>query len=86
VGGDEDGKAQPTYRIVQKEIKPGEDHSGFEAASYTWGDPTRVSNLPIDGEEGSIGLTKNLTEALPHFAKRSVTKYLWIDQICINQV
>lgn len=61
----------------------------FETVSYTWGDPVRVSNLPISGDDGEIighiALTANLTEALPRLTSYSTTKLLWIDQLCINQ-
>ncbi|KAF2475901.1 heterokaryon incompatibility protein [Lindgomyces ingoldianus] len=48
----------------------------FEAISYTWGKPDR----------DLIGLTENLSQALPHLCHHSSTKLLWIDQLCINQI
>ncbi|KAF2277967.1 HET-domain-containing protein [Westerdykella ornata] len=74
------------YRIVQRALSDGDDELEFEAVSYTWGDPSPFGSLVLEGNEGgSIGLTKNLTEALPFLSERSETKLLWIDQICINQ-
>ncbi|PSN60768.1 heterokaryon incompatibility protein [Corynespora cassiicola Philippines] len=80
-----DDRLDVSYRIVQRDLHHDDEHPFFEAVSYTWADPLRVATLPVDGESGSIGLTKNLSQALPCLAKRSNTKLLWIDQICINQ-
>jgi hypothetical protein len=79
------GSRKPRYSLVQYELPFSGTHIDFEAASYTWGDPGRISALHIYDERGQIGLTANLTEALPHMADRSRTKHLWIDQLCINQ-
>jgi hypothetical protein len=76
---------EPRYSLVQYEIPTGTTLSNFEAISYTWGDPERVSALHLHDEPGIIGLTANLTEALPYLIKQSHTKRLWIDQLCINQ-
>jgi hypothetical protein len=74
-----------TYSLVQYEIPISDTTSTFEAISYTWGKHERVSALPIRNSIGQIGLTANLTEALPHMTSESHTKRLWIDQLCINQ-
>ncbi|OAL55801.1 heterokaryon incompatibility protein [Pyrenochaeta sp. DS3sAY3a] len=73
------------YSLVQFELSSDDVPLDFEAISYTWGDPVRVSGLHIQGQNTHIGLTANLTEALPHLAKHSKTKRLWIDQLCVNQ-
>ncbi|KAI8940146.1 hypothetical protein NX059_003859 [Plenodomus lindquistii] len=77
--------SQLSYSLVQEEIPLGTTQLYFEALSYTWGSPDRVSSLSLVNECGPIGLTANLTEALPHVTESSITKRLWIDQICINQ-
>lgn len=73
---------KPLYDIVH--INLAQWNKRFETLSYTWGDPARVSTIQI-GSGGHIGLTANLSQALPHLARLSETKYLWIDQLCINQ-
>jgi hypothetical protein len=77
--------SDPRYSLVQYELPTGSIPSNFEAISYTWGDPNRVSALHLQDEPGVIGLTANLTEALPHLVQQSHNKRLWIDQLCINQ-
>jgi hypothetical protein len=74
----------PVYRLVHRELST-EVALEFEAVSYTWGDPKRVADLRFKNVDGVIGLTHNLSQALPYLAKHSRTKLLWIDQICINQ-
>ncbi|EFQ35351.1 heterokaryon incompatibility protein [Colletotrichum graminicola] len=82
----ENGTQESVYRIVTKDIAADNDKPfEFEAVSYTWGNPTIVSSLPIEGCCGTIGLTESLTQALPHLEKHSTTGYLWIDQLCIDQ-
>ncbi|KAF2798044.1 HET-domain-containing protein, partial [Melanomma pulvis-pyrius CBS 109.77] len=84
-------KQTPVYRIVHKELprKDGEPPLDFEAISYTWGDSDRVAGLSIQDEHnkvaGIVGLTKNLSEALPYLSQQSTTGLLWIDQLCIKQ-
>jgi hypothetical protein len=73
------------YSLIQYELPTGAIQSNFEAISYTWGDDKRISALQCHNEPGVIGLTANLTEALPHLIAQSHTKRLWIDQLCINQ-
>jgi hypothetical protein len=75
----------PRYSLVQYELPTETTLSDFEPISYTWGHPKRVSALQFHNEPGMIGLTANLTEALPHLITQSHTKRLWIDQLCINQ-
>ncbi|KAL6711855.1 hypothetical protein ACN47E_002898 [Coniothyrium glycines] len=74
-----------TYSLVQLELTPDAAPLDFEAISYQWGHHARVLNLELQNAAGSIGLTANLAEALPHLIKQSRTKRLWIDQLCINQ-
>lgn len=66
---------ETSYSLVQVELPLNNDAQlEFEALSYTWGIPERVSGLQIDNEAGIIGLTANLTEAMPHIIKHSRTK------------
>ncbi|KAJ0163256.1 Heterokaryon incompatibility protein 6, OR allele [Colletotrichum tanaceti] len=81
--GSESGTRQAAYKIVEIDLSATPPE--FEAISYTWGNPARVSSLPIEGCPGTIGLTKHLAQAWPHLEKHCTTGYLWIDQICIDQ-
>lgn len=74
-----------SYRIIHVELPENSPAPIFDAVSYTWGNPTRVSALQVQEEGEHIALTANLTEALPHISRHSSTKRLWIDQLCINQ-
>lgn len=80
-----DGTPSFDYHIVHVKLPKDGPTLEFEAVSYTWGDPPKVSVLPIQEDAGHIALTGNLTEALPYISQHSATGYLWIDQLCINQ-
>ncbi|KAF2855515.1 HET-domain-containing protein [Plenodomus tracheiphilus IPT5] len=77
--------SQPSFSLIQAELPPNDTQFEFEAISYTWGNPDRIFDIPIDRGASLIGLTANLAEALPHITKHSTTQRLWIDQLCINQ-
>ncbi|KAL1603878.1 hypothetical protein SLS60_005470 [Paraconiothyrium brasiliense] len=80
--GSEDGT---TFEIVTIKIPTDSEPFAFETLSYTWGAPSRVASLPLHNNPGVIGLTQNLSQAIPHLIHASQTGYLWIDQLCINQ-
>jgi hypothetical protein len=85
-GDEPNGDEQmPTCAMIQRELPREDKELDFEAVSYTWGKPDRVAGLTISGGPGIIGLTANLTEALPYIAKHSRSGLLWIDQLCIDQ-
>jgi hypothetical protein len=49
-----------------------------------WGTSNRSRVLEL--KDGSLlHITKTLEEALPYIARHCETRYIWIDQICINQ-
>ncbi|KAF3001245.1 hypothetical protein E8E13_003137 [Curvularia kusanoi] len=77
--------AEIEYSLVCVEIPENAPAPIFDAVSYTWGDPTRVSTLQVSESGEVVALTANLTEAIPHLSRHSPTKRLWIDQLCINQ-
>jgi hypothetical protein len=61
---------------------------GYQALSYTWGPPKISEKLEIQrngGQRSNIYITKQLHSALLHLRRRSDSRRLWIDQICINQ-
>lgn len=53
------------YRLIHAGLPESEADLDFEAVSYTWGSPERIEHLIVDGEGGTVGLTANLSEALP---------------------
>lgn len=55
----------------------------FEAISYTWGEARFTSVMELDGS--MIQITKSLEAALIHVRSPRLMKYIWVDQICINQ-
>ena len=60
------------------------DVPAYEALSYVWGDDGRRNEFYL--ADGTIlYLNDNLFEALQYLPQRCGTKYLWIDQICIDQ-
>lgn len=83
--GADEQHAHLLYNLTQVELPSDDTELEFEALSYTWGKPDRLFNISIDNEASLFGLTANLAQALPHITKHSITKRLWIDQLCINQ-
>jgi hypothetical protein len=54
---------------------------GFEALSYTWGDPNSTSPITRHGKPHHI--TKNLDVALRHLRYPERERTLWADALCI---
>lgn len=62
------------------------DWGDFLALSYTWGDPTNVREILVNGEP--LLITQNLEACLRALRGKQYVKdgwKLWIDAICINQ-
>ncbi|KAJ4345622.1 uncharacterized protein N0V89_011756 [Didymosphaeria variabile] len=63
--------------------------SAFTALSYCWGTPIKDHTINLDGYQ--LPITQSLDSALRHlrnFYMDGISvweKYLWIDQLCINQ-
>lgn len=60
-----------------------DDGRAFEALSYTWDSDIFSGQIILDGKPFSV--TENLQAALQAFRHVEKTRYLWIDQISINQ-
>jgi len=56
---------------------------GFEALSYTWGDPKPTSPITLHGKPHYIA--KNLEVVLRHLRYPERERTLWVDALCINQ-
>jgi Heterokaryon incompatibility protein (HET) len=77
-------------RLLHKSL---DENPQFEALSYTWG--RKAGDVPIfidpktileDGKVNeAIKITPTLYVALKRFRSDSTSRYLWIDQICIDQ-
>jgi len=60
------------------------DETGsYEPLSYVWGSSTRCSEFICCGR--NIALTPNLQDALCRLRRWDRPRYLWVDQLCINQ-
>ncbi|KAI1192608.1 heterokaryon incompatibility protein-domain-containing protein [Nemania serpens] len=57
---------------------------GFQALSYTWGEP-RFTETLIVNNTSFLRITPNLRDALHRFRLPSSSRRLWVDAICINQ-
>jgi hypothetical protein len=55
----------------------------YEALSYCWGDPTNPKPITVDNAQ--LLVTANLHAALYHLRKRTESRHIWIDAVCINQ-
>ncbi|KAI0599291.1 heterokaryon incompatibility protein-domain-containing protein [Biscogniauxia sp. FL1348] len=56
---------------------------GYEAISYTWGDPKITEPIFLDGQ--SYPVTVNICTALRYLRLEDSPRRLWVDSICINQ-
>jgi len=60
----------------------------YEALSYTWGNTADPSNITIEGAATALftlGVTRNLAEALRYLRYKNKNRVLWIDAVSINQ-
>ena len=55
----------------------------FDAISYVWGCPEKVSQINCDGK--IIHLTASLQDVLKRVRHQDAARNLWADQVCINQ-
>ena len=55
----------------------------FCALSYTWGDQSNPTPILVNGQTFQIGT--NLEQALLRLRKKTFSRDLWIDAVCINQ-
>ncbi|KAK5655884.1 hypothetical protein OQA88_5423 [Cercophora sp. LCS_1] len=56
---------------------------GYEALSYTWGDPEKTHQIFCDGK--TMRVNRNVHAALTALRDPLVPRTLWVDAICINQ-
>ncbi|KAJ4296227.1 hypothetical protein N0V90_006272 [Kalmusia sp. IMI 367209] len=80
-----DADTKPTFQIIVKELPTSAEPWHFKTTSCTWGGSKRVSSFALHDNLGVISLTENLAHALPHLVRHSQTKFLGLDQLCINQ-
>jgi hypothetical protein len=79
--GDDNAPIECTLRHTMRTspIEP------YEALSYGWGDPTRSSEIILNGS--LLPITHNLEQALRSLRSNNggSARSLWVDAICINQ-
>jgi hypothetical protein len=56
----------------------------YETLSYVWGTSERNATIELE-DETLLRVTGTLHAALPFVVRHCETRYLWIDQICIDQ-
>ncbi|KAK3633947.1 hypothetical protein LTR56_015557 [Elasticomyces elasticus] len=61
-----------------------EQHTVYEAISYTWGSNEKPYRIII-GEQNYVDITLSLHEALQQFRYPDMQRTLWADALCINQ-
>ncbi|KAF4990903.1 hypothetical protein FDECE_14211 [Fusarium decemcellulare] len=58
---------------------------GYEALSYTWGEPNLREVLTVSHGKEILHVTENLRDALRRLRLLDKPRRLWVDAICINQ-
>jgi hypothetical protein len=58
-------------------------HKKYEALSYVWGSPKEDRSMRC--ENATILITANCEAALRRLRRRTRSRILWVDSICINQ-
>ncbi|MCJ1374959.1 hypothetical protein MMC20_006192 [Loxospora ochrophaea] len=58
-------------------------HQTFEALSYTWHDQSLSEVIVCEGK--TLNITAGLYDALVSLRQPSASRWIWIDQTCINQ-
>jgi hypothetical protein len=72
------------WSLKTAQLPPEGDYSlGFDALSYTWGDPGRTFSFVCNG--AILYIHQNLHDALPFLARRNSKLPIWVDAVCINQ-
>jgi len=69
--------------LIQIQLWQGSDAVPYRCLSYTWGAPTPMFPLKVNGRTMHVG--KNLHEFLDVAVERFANELLWMDAICINQ-
>jgi hypothetical protein len=81
IAGRKTGKARIT--VEHSTLKEAQRRR-YETLSYVWGTTDRSTTIALH-DDTLLRVTPTLEAALPHIIQTSVTEYIWIDQICINQ-
>ncbi|KAK5729232.1 hypothetical protein LTR15_002374 [Elasticomyces elasticus] len=56
----------------------------YEAISYVWGSDKATALITVNGLDRHIN--PSLANALRRFRYRTMTRYLWADQLCVHQI
>jgi hypothetical protein len=57
----------------------------YEALSYAWGEPKFVRQLEEAATRTVISITQSLYEALQALRDQELSRWLWVDALCIAQ-
>jgi hypothetical protein len=68
---------------IECRLKPSGLDADYEALSYCWGDPKRLSPITCNG--CVLEVTRNLKMALNDLRHPEQERVLWVDAVCINQ-
>jgi hypothetical protein len=68
-------------------LEPANSHSeypqGFEAISYVWGSEVDKQTITCNGK--SVGITRNLHDALQRLRYEDQQRCIWADAVCVDQ-
>jgi len=72
------------YRVGAEDGIDNQGHIGYEAISYTWGEPKDINTIIC--HERSLVVPSNLVDALMQLRGEEAVFLLWADAVCIDQV
>ncbi|KAF4810068.1 Heterokaryon incompatibility protein 6, OR allele [Colletotrichum siamense] len=76
-------RAPPTLSLELRTVSLDDEESSYSALSYVWGCSSEPQQIDINSQPFHV--TQNLHDALQQLERDSVSSWLWIDAICIEQ-
>lgn len=78
--------AGPTQQIACSVSEwPLNDVPSYCAVSYTWGDPTDLTAITLNGQTMAVGRNCQYAMLQVFALKTDHVRYIWLDAVCIDQ-
>jgi hypothetical protein len=79
------GEFEDEYKLIIARLDQRDQLPPYTALSYHWGESNETATICADNQPFYI--SQNLADALQSITDKvfEISRYLWVDQICINQ-